>query len=379
MIIPLKYLEALKATVFALVMIWFTSLIFGINLKAFNTFQSLNTKFEYTDIYYSKIYEANSLSGNIALINIGKDKRKGIARLLNELSTVKTKVIGLDLSFIGKKDSLSDQLLSSAIVNCKNIVLINAYNPITGSNFPESPNLHIGSNQLITDSKGIVKYLELTKEGNFAQKLAAVAAGKAIEAKGISEINYHGNSDNFLRFESSEIPNPGIKTQLENKIIIIGYAGKNWGSKNEIEDRYFTPLDFSENRLNLPPTPGMVIHANAVQNIIGDSFVKVSAKWIDFCILFVLLLISNLFYIENFKGMSISFYLKSRLFQLVLVGLLTYLIFLIFDIFKIKFELAHWIIVIISSFELSMIYVYLFNHLGNKYGITSYIYNKLKS
>lgn len=372
--------DALFSTLFAISVLAITKFAINVNLKALNTFDLLSYKINYTDLYFSSFYENDAIDENIVLVNIENANRLEIANLITRLNTCEPKVIGVDVSFKGIRDSFQDSTLIEAVKSSKNIVFPIFDNPYFYNLKQTKQDLYFGSNEFLADENGILKYAHFHKGENkklFSEVIAEKYNGSKISGDFSKEINYLGNYDHFTHLSFSEGLALKASSQIKDKIVLLGYAGKSWDYSGYSEDRYFTPLDFTNNLLTRPQTSGVVIHANIIRNIIKDDFIKISPRYLDYLILSFLLYLLNLFYLKHFRRLSISFYLKCRLFQLFFTGFLAYGMFVLFHFLRMKFGLAEWILALIASFELSMIFVYSMNYFGNRFGIKSYIHKKL--
>ncbi len=372
-------IDLVRCSLFSMILILAGSWFVRWNLNAFNSFSFLSSQKEYTDLYYQNLFDPSGIDDKMVLINIGGYQRGDISRLLNAVKACKPKLTILDLLFVGEKDSLQDAQLLHSVADHGSIVLPHFDNSKFVVPWMQNQHVYFASNEFITDERGIVKYIDLGQHDSdyvLSQIASKLITGESGDA-GLKEINYFGNKESFLIFEASEFIDLDNPESLSDKIFIIGYAGNTWSDLTYHTDMFYTPINFSDNRLIGPTTPGMVIHANVLKNVLDQNFIKNLSPIVSYFILFLLLLIANFFYLRNFKRMSVSFFLKSRLFQIVFLSVLTYLIFLIFHLYNLKLEWAEWMIALVGSFELSMIYVYIMFYLGNKYGTKSYIYKKL--
>ncbi len=376
------YIHAAISTLLAFLVLLFSSSIINLNTSNFNGFNSISAKLNFTDYYYSNFYSNNKINKDVVLINIGDIDRATITKLLDKVHSLNPSVIGLDVIFQNRGDSIIDQNLIQTIENCQSIVL-----PIVPK---ESISKEIkkpkGSINLESDANGVVKYVQL--EGSehfpsFSQVIAREYSEKSLsntfkflEHSVLKEINYFGDHNNFTHYEWSEILDTTPSIDFSNKIVLIGYAGSNWDHKACAEDHYFTPLDVSNNRLNHPSVSGMVIHANAITNFINNNFIKNVPPLLNTLLLAFVAFLINLYYMRYYRASNIPFYLRCRLFQILLTSLVAYLSFLLFDQFRIKTNLSQWIATLAISYDVCMFYILILLYLGNKYNFRSYIYLK---
>ena len=251
------------------------------------------------DLHYkiSREIPNNNLSNNIVLINSGDMSidsfRLQFAQLIDYIDFFKPKVIGVDHDFSNNSDILGTTELVTSISSKNNIVLgldeesnydkIKISNATYGSvNFFEHFHTvrRYNSDTNTFAAKIAVKHSSnsayLNKNKSFvinfvAQdfKLLKMNENDIYNFKFSEESNYKipsFNSKEILQSNNFKL----LQETFQNKIILVGHLGNNKLNdiRNDLEDKYAVPCD--TNLLFRQKTmPGVVIHANAIENIIN--------------------------------------------------------------------------------------------------------------
>ena len=219
---------------------------------------------------------------NIVIIKIDDDSinkigrwpwnREVFAELLNK--TNDAKAIGIDVSFF--ESSINDGNLNATLKEMNNVILaaeINGdklYKPIFEAEF--------GYVNLKTDDDGITRKVETSISNEykpFAFKIYEKSRNKEVSANlGRYKINFVGNPGSFNSISLFDVLQNNLN--FENKIVLVGATAP------DLHDNYFVPT--SEGI----PMPGVEIHANILQNLILDDFVKEQNRAITAFLILVL-------------------------------------------------------------------------------------------
>jgi len=91
----------------------------------FDPFNKSIKDYEVTDIVFSQFRDPEKVEREprIMMIHVEAPERAQIARAISKIAIHEPKVIGVDILFSGKKDSIGDALLSNALSNAPNVVL----------------------------------------------------------------------------------------------------------------------------------------------------------------------------------------------------------------------------------------------------------------
>jgi len=276
--------DAFLSTLFCLFLTFLLSLII-LNLSFLNPFKEAFKDFRFSDIYYAEQIQDNNVSKDIILVNIEHKSRLEIAFLLESLIETKPKVIGVDAIFRELKNEEEDKYLSKFLSNSLIISAINfdrdsiiSNHPIFNSKNNGFININFNGGSVIRTTDFIYK-----KDTSFATKIA-LKFGKKLnynELKSSKRIKYFGNYKSFIHFEFDEFMTLKNRDIFKNKIVLLGYLGQPLGSKNDIEDKFFTPLNLKTSGKSYPDMFGVVVHANILKMLIEDSFItEVSSFWL---------------------------------------------------------------------------------------------------
>ena len=247
--------EAFFCMLFAFAVLGLVSLI-GLNLSFFSPFKNAFKDFSYLDLYYSEKLgdEENTINEDIILVNIDRLNRKEIASVLCKLEEQDPKVIGLDVIFKEKEETIWDQLLSESLKSDK-IVATYVFDEKT----------LIRSNEQIVHNKTTVGYsnFNFNSESSVVREFLGVkkerdttftSFGVMVSKKYLEDswdrdleklvshdkpINYSGNRDYFLVLNYSDIMDQGNIPLLKDKIVIVGYLGSPNNHQYDLEDETF--------------------------------------------------------------------------------------------------------------------------------------------
>ena len=287
----------INASVFIILLIIFFFLIY---IDAFS-----HVRPDITD----KLYGNQAPLDNILIVKIDDKSlqkigrwpwdRKVLADLINNINGAKS--IGIDISLF--EPSKSDAELQNAISKKDNIILASE---ISDSLLlkPIFEAKH-GYVNIITDSEGIVRFVSTKlhdKELTFAFEIYRQSWDKDIKFESKKYmINFAGkpsifNSISFYDALSSD------SRIFKDKIILIGTTAPS------LQDNFFVPT--SEGTA----MPGVEIHANIIQNIILDNFLRQQSKT-SIAILVLLISVLGMFFISRIK----IFYLIPLIILIIMV------------------------------------------------------------
>lgn len=285
--------EALLASVFCVC----CSLVLAVmvfNLSFLNPVKEALKDFSFLDVYYAENFNAESkINPNIILVNIENKNRFEIAMLLEKIQEAKPKAILLDVIFKEPKEKESDSLLAKQLTKSNIIGSLNIANknstiknhlslPTKNSGFV---NFNFNNSKVIRGFNGIY---------NHKKSLAATTIEK-FDQKKWRKFNYHkklktshrikyfGNLNSFTHFGFDEFMLLNNTSILKNKYVIVGYLGMPTGSKFDVSDKFFTPLNSYTSGKSNSDMFGAVIHANILNMLLQNSFMyKISNFWVYF-------------------------------------------------------------------------------------------------
>lgn len=344
--------------------------------------------FDIYDLFFSGKERKGSKDPNIVLIQAAKTR----SEILNQLKIINTgqpAVVGIDLSFSDKKDSIIDNKLISLIVNNKNMVPgytldLDKKTPslIIEKLIPEDYLLKQGGymNFSHAHSTDVIRafppfYTEnKIKYPAFSSRIAEIFSPdkfKKISNRNRRKefVNYSGNIDYYLNYSESQLKELDYKKELsflKGKIVLLGFFTQN-DSVKVIDDIFYSPLNNVIAGRSFPDMYGVVIHANILSMILnGKNYINAPSVWfsyfIGFFVSFFLVYYILLCYRKYKHPAHIRF-----LALLFLAILLTALFFLkIFDLFAIKVNLFPILFTMAFCVELFEIYKYMAAFLNRK-------------
>ena len=284
-----------KYLVFSSLFLLFSLMIY------FNFFSNINSNI--TD----RLYGGDKVLDNIVIIKIDDESINKIGRwpwdrdifsqILDKASDAKA--IGIDVSFFEKSNN--DSSLENALKEMENIVLaaeINEgtlYGPIFDTDY--------GYVNLKTDSDGVTRKLDtkLSLETEpFSFKIYQKAFGNYSRSEEIYLINFASGPGTFNSYSAYEVLNNNLS--FENKIVLIGATAPN------LHDNFFVPTSSGI------PMPGVEIHANIIQNLILDNFLKKESRIITLILVLAIGLLS-MFFLSRLK---IYYVIPSLIFILII-------------------------------------------------------------
>ena len=378
------WLDTLFCTLFSLLVSGILYLIF-INISVLDPFYKAFKDFSFTDIYYSKaLYKTERIS-DIILVNVKQHDRYSIAQAIEKVETQNPKTIGLDMVFKERKQTFPDSILKITLHKYKNIVTSyysegdsiiknNSYflnnNDIEGfinvnlSNQDAVIRDFVGLNPKKDESYSFATQVALVS-GKFNKKLLP-------KLKDRIPINYVGNQNTFLTFDIDEILESENIPAMKNAIVLFGYLGTPTGNTFDIEDKHFTPLNSKYAGRSIPDMYGVIIHANIVNMLTNNNFVKKAPKTVVYFVALIISFFVIMLGIKLYKRSNLAYDILIKLAQLVFSIVLLYLALLLL---KINIYVYITPILVLSLLGLEMInfYAYLLDYLKKRFGWKSYL------
>ncbi len=357
-------------------------LTFFINIKFLDPFEKAIEDFRFTDIYTSQNFIEKKPTHKIIIVNIGNHDREDIAIAINKIAQNKAKVIGLDIIFKDKKDSIMDAVLQQALQNNKNIV--SAYiieeNKIISSDpyFRTDALGFINLNQqdaVVRDFTGIKKS-ENQIDYAFPIKISEMAGllneNTKEKLERVQSINYTANQNSFLTFDLDEIIYADTIPAIENSIVLFGYLGVPTGNVNDIEDKHFTPLNPKYAGKSIPDMFGILIHANIIKMLMEDNFMYKVPKAMVYCIAFLCCFMCIYFSLIMHKKKSTLYDFILKFYGLALTIVLVYFSFVLFK-WNVDIQIETVIILSLLGLEIVALYEHSLNYLKKRWKWKSYL------
>ena len=305
-----------------------------------------------------KFFLQDELSNEIIIIAIDDESLQKLGRwpwernihanLIDKIGEQKPILIGLDVNFSEESGSLLDAILAKSIKNAGNVVLPIEMELIVKENkfisqkilFPieiiKESALEVGMTNTPPDQDGIFRKLPInisSQEGNQYSAFSFILAKLYSQKKGINLpeipvdqkdrmiINYSGRPGTFKTIPAIDVMEEKIESDLlKDKIILIGATAP------DLHDEQLVPVSYG--RL----MSGVEIHANAIETIIKNKFLKYpDLKW-QIIIFISLALILGLILV-SFKIILGSFLALASLIIYLITSLIIFDQGIILDIF----------------------------------------------
>ncbi len=385
--------DCVIATAFVFLAMW--GLVGLTNLKVFNAFDTIGTALadvELTDYVFSQLRDDPMVDENIVMVNIGRLNRRGIAEQLQIISKYKPKVIGIDSFFDCRsgsydtvscpqlKDTLGNLMLSNAIKEARNVVLVShvLQRDTTLGEF-EFDSLR-RSDPMYLDDAFADGYATLETDAAFqddvktcrtfnprftvndkvhyafsiqmAKVYDAMKTQKFLDRGNISEvINYKGNvvdilgSTNYPQmFYTLDVDDVlyenFVPEMIKDKIVIFCFLGEKLGGDPSWADKFYTPLNKKLAGKANPDMFGGVVHANIVSMILSEDYVNQMDNWQEVLMAIVVCLLNvALFSLINTK-FPLWYDGITKLLQFFQLLLYTFIMVMVFSWFNFKFNVT---------------------------------------
>ncbi|POY36628.1 hypothetical protein C3K47_09650 [Solitalea longa] len=296
--------------------------------------------FDYNDMAYSRLGKNNDIpiDTSIVVVNIEDADRLAIANMIKKVSACSPKVIGVDVLFNEKKDSVADSMLRTAfaadpkIVMAYNLQEVDHHLSHDGYFFEQAKNK--GFVNFVGEEGGVNRSVQSVLQDHdnkylpFAATIVKIVDTARFQQfinrnKELETINYSRNADKYIVIDGHSLFTNKVDTSvLLNKIVLLGYVSK---SDQDVQDKHFTPLNTRFIGKSIPDLNGVFIHANIINMLQEGSYIKQSPKWLNWVIALVLCWLHMAFFIKYFLDKHIWFHLAAKVAQLLSAIFFVYL------------------------------------------------------
>ena len=395
-----KYLyerDTILATAWIFIFILFVKIIPFHNIHFFDPMKLALEDFDINDIIFSKAKDPDKFDNRIVIINIGHADREGLAYIIEKAASMEPKVIGLDAFFDGPKEAFKDSLLRSVFKKTKNLVAVSRINVNSeewkhhseGSfrkDYFDSSHTMTGFANLTGEEGGTIRHISPYEKiddsihYSFAAMLVKQYSQAAFEKLKRRHdhneiINYTRRNDQYEIFGAERLLNDEVdESYIKGKIVLLGYIG---ADENDIEDKFFTPMNQKFAGKSIPDMNGIVIHANMISMILDKNYINKLPLWIVILVAVLIGWLHMSFFIHYYLENHIWFHLVAKLAQLISAIAFLYLggIFL-FDKFRIKLDMSLTIIVIVLAVDIIYFYEAFAVWLHKKWGYKTVFHQK---
>jgi CHASE2 domain-containing sensor protein len=370
-----KYLfekDTLLATMSCFVFLILLGMI-PINFYVLNPMKMALKDFDFNDISYAKLGKGADIPDpRIRLINIGKLGRAELAELIEKVSAMEPKVMGLDAFFEGEREPEADSLLRTVFQKTKNLVVVSrqAYDFETKKfflreDFFDSVYHLQGYANLDADTVGTVRvYSPFSETGNkkimhfstaILKEFNDTAYQKLLNRKKKTEIiSYSRRTSDYKPIEYDEIFRDEVtKEHIKGKIVLFGYISQN---PDDIEDKKFTPMNAQFVGKAKPDMNGVVVHANIISMVLDGNYVKKMPNWVAWVVAILIGWLHMSLFIRYYLESHIWFHLVAKLAQVISAIFFAYLGIYIFDKFGIKLDMKYTLYVIVLAVDIIYFY-----------------------
>lgn len=366
----IKNRDTILATISVFVIMSLLALI-PINTHILDPFKLALSDFNYNDLVYSKMgkNKNSTLDTNIVVVDIADAGRMEIAEMIQKSCDAKAKVIGVDVLFKVAKDSLPDSLLRHIFGVKDNVIMAYDLSDHEGKLKPEGYFFNQAKNKgyanFVGEEEGVIRYFKSEVEHHptdylsFASAIVKLANPEAYNQlqdrkKDFEIINYRKTSQKHLVISGQKLINGEIPaTALSNKIVLLGYVGKN---EKDIEDKHYTPLNSVFTGRGVPDMNGIFIHANIISMAIDDAYIHKTPTWLNWTIAFVLCWLHMAFFIKYSLEAHIWFHLKAKVVSLAMAVVFVYLGLWFFYYFDTQINMTATLAAVILALDVLYFY-----------------------
>ena len=360
-----------------------------VNLSILDPFEKAFKDFNFTDIFYSKKFKQAERNDKIILVNIKHADRFKIARAIDFIGEQKPAAMGLDIIFKERRQPFFDSVLKATINRHDN--LITAYfrdndSVVRNDSYFRRKNSKEGYINLdLHGQNTVIREFIGRKQGH--EEGIAFAAQIALEAGFINKaftdeklkhrlpINYIGRQEAFLTFDIDEILRAEKIPAIKDAVVLFGYLGEA-NNEFDIEDKHFTPMNEAWVGRSVPDTYGVVIHANILNMLMQDSFIKRLPRFLVLLFSFIICFYVIMLGMRIYKRSNLAYDLTIKIVQLVVSIILLYLAFVLLK-YRLYVNTAPILIISVLGIEIIEYYSYMVEYLNKKYKWKSYLLEAL--
>jgi CHASE2 domain-containing sensor protein len=372
--------EALLATLFFLIIVLFVSLI-PFKFEFIKPIKQDFEDFDIYDLFYTG--KAKERSGqkdtNIVVIQAASTRAE-ILDQINKLKQQRPVVIGIDLSFVDRKEPKSDSALRLAILSDSNIVtgyslgISNDEKPIIKEHlFSEEYYLKNGGfiNFSQKDSNSVIRSIAPFQENgeskylSFASKIVQKYNRVKFEKlksrnKATEFINYYGNQESYFCYSASDFNSlyySGQARVVSGKIVLLGFFSPHNGTAPIMEDLKFSPLNEKPNGKSFPDIYGVLIHANFLSMAIdGNNYIKSAPTFVSYLSAFFICFFIILYILFCYKKYGHPSHIRFFILLLFSTLLIVYFFLKLYDWFNWRINLIPIILSVVIAIEMFEMY-----------------------
>lgn len=346
-----------------------------LNLGIMNPVKLGLKDFDFNDITYSKLGkgERTAVDTNIVIVNIGYANREELSLMIDAVATMKPKVMALDALFYGPRETHQDSMLSETFRRNKNLIVARRLE-LKGKegdtvsfagNYISTASQYAHVN-LFTDSISSVRSFEPFFEdyAHHRYPFFATAIVQAFDSNAYKKLEHYGNHKviinytrhvgRYLLLQYEDLMAGNIEeSAIKEKIILFGFVDNN---KDNLEDKFFTPMNERFAGKSIPDMSGIVIHANIISMALAKDYIKKVPLWGNLLLAILVCWLHMSFFIHYYLESHIWFHLAAKIAQVLSAILFVWLGIYLYDRYRLKVDMKLSIVVIVLAVD--VIYFY---------------------
>jgi CHASE2 domain-containing sensor protein len=374
-----KYLyerDTIFATIWVFIFIAAVGLI-SLNFYFLNPMKQALKDFDFNDITYAKLGKSSKvpIDPRIVIINIGKADRAELSFLIDKTASYSPKAMGLDVEFVAERDPEQDSMIRGALGRHNNLVVVNRLdfrekdiNKFETSGYFSDVNVKRGYGNLISESDDQIitvrNYSVYEKEKKrrytsfgamLVKEYDSIAYEKLMKRKKKEEnLNYSRHTNQYMIIDGAMLLTDAVdESAIKGKIALLGYVNTD---ANDIEDKFFTPLNGKIAGKSKPDMNGIVVHANFISMVLDGDYIKKLPSWVNWLIAVLIGWLHMSFFIRYYLENHIWFHLVAKIAQLLSAIFFVFLGIFVYNKFNIKLDMKYSLVVI--ALAVDIIYFY---------------------
>lgn len=337
-----KYLfkrDTLLATACVFLIMGLFSLL-PLNTHLFDPIKMALSDLSFNDLAFSviKSHKDNGVDKRIVVVDIGQSSRADIAATIDSINKGNPSTVALDITFAGPKEPVADSLLRSALANTKQLVLaekiaFHGDSLQTAPNYFRTPNATVGYINFIGEEDAVIRHYSPSETiadstyQSFTSQIVRLSNLQSFEQlsrrpQGSTLITYRRDASQYLTIDHAALLRGEVDLSvLDGKIVLVGLANTN---VNDIEDKFFTPLNKKFAGKSTPDLNGIYIHANILSMVMDQDYTKKIPGWLMMLVSVIVVWLHMAFFLKYYIEKHIWFHLVVKSVQLVSAVLFIY-------------------------------------------------------
>jgi CHASE2 domain-containing sensor protein len=337
-----KYLfkrDTLLATACVFLIMGLFSLL-PLNTHLFDPIKMALSDLSFNDLAFSviKSHKDNGIDKRIVVVDIGQSSRADIAATIDSINKGNPSTVALDITFAGPKEPAADSALRNALSNTKQLVLaekiaFHGDSLQSAPNYFRTPNATVGYINFIGEEDAVIRHYSPSETTagstyqSFTSQIVRLSNLQSFEQlshrpQGSTLITYRRDASQYLTIDHAAMLRGEVDLSILNgKIVLVGLANTN---ANDIEDKFFTPLNKKFAGKSTPDLNGIYIHANILSMVMDQDYTKKIPGWLMMLVSVIVVWLHMAFFLKYYIEKHIWFHLVVKSVQLVSAVLFIY-------------------------------------------------------